>query len=315
MRVRAQGARWRALVIGYHNVAPTPFWPGPSDAGVRGLAEQVRWLGRMGTIVPLRHIVAAMTEGRPLPRRAIALTFDDGYRDNAEAAMPLLDRMGVPATFFLVPGFLDGDVPAWWEVTAWAVRHASRPMAEVAGHSVPGGDLNDPRVGAFMNAAKTVDAATRERRVAELVDGLAPAGDNPLPGLFMDWDAARAMAGRMDIGSHTQRHAILSRETASGQTDDLRGARSRLQAELGIPVDLLAYPNGQPDDVSADTVAATRAAGHAGAVTTVDGWTSAQSDALMVPRFVLDPASGRRGLRKLVRSQGFARFLASGSAR
>ncbi len=315
MSVRANEGGWRALVIGYHNVAPTPFWSAPPDAGLRGLAEQVRWFRRMGTIVPLRHIVAAIAEGRPLPRRAIALTFDDGYRDNVERAMPLLDRMGVPATFFLVPGFLDGDVQAWWEVSSWAVHHATRPMTEVAGHSVPGGDVTDPRVRVFMEAAKAVDTDTRERWVAELVDGLAPAGENPLPGLFMNWDEARTLAGRMDVGSHTQRHAILSRETPADQHDDLQGARTRLQAELGVGVELLAYPNGQPDDVSTDTVAAARDAGHTGAVTTVDGWTSSAADPLTVPRFVLDPMSGRRGLRKLVRSPGFARFLASGPLR
>lgn len=297
-----------ALIIGYHNVAPTAFWRDHPDAGAKGLALQVGWFRRIGNLVSLGDVIAARTEGRPLPRRAIAITFDDGYRDNADVAAPMLDAMGVRATFFLVPGFLDGTVEAWWETAAWAVNDGTRPTATVRGRTMPSGDAMHPEVQGFMNDVKALTRAEREQAVEDLVEAFAPRG--PRPTLFMDWEAARTLARTQNVGCHTEAHAILARETPEAQRDDLDGCRRRLRSELGVAAEALAYPNGQPGDMDAHTTAAVTAAGLTGAVTTIDGWVTADTDPLMMPRYVLDPASGWRGLKKLLRAPGVGRFLA-----
>jgi peptidoglycan/xylan/chitin deacetylase (PgdA/CDA1 family) len=301
----------RLLVIGYHNVTPTWFWPAAPGAGVDGLARQVRALQRIGTIVPLGEALEALATGGRLPARPIALTFDDGYRDNLERALPVLERLGAPATFFLVPGFLDRTVDAWWETLAWAVTRARVPRAEVRGHEVVAGDTAAPGLAALTDELKALDRTGREAGVRELVEALDPDGDVGTERLFMDWDEARLLAARAEVGSHTGVHAILARETPDAQRADLTGARRRLQDELGVAADVLAYPNGQPGDQDAHTQAAARAAGHTAAVTTVDGFHSAGDDPFTVARVLLDPTAGTgRLLRKVLRTAGARAFVA-----
>src|SRR5262245_12380723 len=109
----------RLVVFAWHNVASTWFAPWVPDAGRQGLARQLAIVRRAFRVMPLSLALEDLYAGRPLPHRAAALTFDDGYRDNLEVAAPLLARLGLPATFFLVPSLLDGG-PAWWESAGWA---------------------------------------------------------------------------------------------------------------------------------------------------------------------------------------------------
>jgi peptidoglycan/xylan/chitin deacetylase (PgdA/CDA1 family) len=116
----------RLLIVAWHNVERTWNYPAAPGAGAAGFEHQLRRLQRLGTIVPLAPSLRQLTTGQPLPPRAIALTFDDGYRDNLEVGALVLERLGLPATFFLVPGILDGAVSPWWETVAWAVQRTPK---------------------------------------------------------------------------------------------------------------------------------------------------------------------------------------------
>lgn len=298
----------RLLVVGYHNVAPTWFWPDAPGRGIDGLVAQVRALMRLAPVVRLSDALRDLAAGRPLPPRAVALTFDDGYRDNLTLAAPALARLGAPATFFLVPGFLDRTVDAWWEVLAWAVARGEGE-AEVRGHRIVAGDPHRPEVAAFAEDVKSAPRAVREAAVAELAERLGARGGVGTDRLFMDWDEARRLPPGIEVGSHTPAHEILARETAGDQAAGLAAARRRLQDELAAQVDLLAYPNGGPGDFDDVTIAAARDAGHTAAVTTIPGWVEPGSPPFALDRVVLDPATGLRGLRAVMRTPGFLKFL------
>ena len=115
----------RLLVLGFHNVERTWRYPSPPGEGVRNFGRHLRILDRLANVVPLTDALDALAAGRPLPARAVALTFDDGYRDNLTLAAPILRRFDMPATIYLVPHFLSGLEHAWWERLGWAVRQAT----------------------------------------------------------------------------------------------------------------------------------------------------------------------------------------------
>jgi peptidoglycan/xylan/chitin deacetylase (PgdA/CDA1 family) len=131
----------------------------------------------------------------------------------------------------------------------------------------------------------------------------------------MDWDDARELVRRgFSVGSHSMHHAILAHEGAGEQAEDLAGSLRQLEAELGVAVELLAYPNGQPGDYDAATIEAARLAGYSHAVTTVEGWNLATTSAYELRRFVMYPErglsgfaviAGRRGLSLAGRSLGW----------
>jgi len=292
----------RLLVLGWHNIDPTGGFPGTTPERARRVFSQQVWLlTRFTNVVPLRSALTDLAEGRPLPPRAVALTFDDGYLDNATFAAPMLNAAGLPATFFLVPGFLSGSAPVWWE-------ELGRAFADATAAEVRWGDRRhdtsspDARRSAFYQLGlelKEIDSSDRAAAVAELRSRLAPAPAPAQSRLFMDWDeAGRLTELGHDIGSHTCSHPIMSQETSATQARELIESRRDLEAHFQRSVDVLAFPNGRVVDYSAETLRLTREAGYAFAVTTRTAIAGPDTAPAEVPRVLVDAETD---LRELVR--------------
>jgi peptidoglycan/xylan/chitin deacetylase (PgdA/CDA1 family) len=289
----------RLLVLGWHNVEPTWFFPAPPGAGRRGLARQLAVLRRFANVVPLADGVRALAEGRPLPPRAVALSFDDGYRDALRLAAPMLERLGLPATFFLVPGLLDRTTRPWWELVGWACQRAGPDRVAFEGRSLELGTPAARRAAAVTVAelVKRRGRAARDAAVTAFVARCEPVGAPDVDGLFLDWDQAKALAARgFAVGSHTLHHSILAEEPAAEQADDLEESRRRLQDRLGVAVELLAYPNGTTADYDRTTVSAAARAGYTHAVTVVPGWNRPATPRYELRRFLQQPERGVAGL-------------------
>lgn len=280
-------------VFGWHNVESTWCFP-VAGSGVAGLERQLRTLRRLASVVPLKEGLDALKTGRPLPPRAVALCWDDGYRDNLELAVPLLERLGLPATFFLVPGLLSGETRAWWEIAGWAFARSTRESVRWREQDYPTrGAPGRQAYGRASDTLRTMNAERRATALDELVDLLAPEGSPGDEGLFMDWAGAKEIVARgFSVGSHTMRHVTLAQESMEVQVDDLRRSRETLESGLGVPMRVVAYPFGQPDAVSADTTAAAEAAGYAHGLTTEFGWNGAGTQAWHGHRIMLDPDRG-----------------------
>ena len=305
----------RLLVLGWHNIDPTPGFPDPPGAGRAGFARQLALLARVATVVPLRRALDLIEAGEPLPPRAVVLTFDDGYRDNLELGVPMLARHGLPATFFLVPGFLSGTVGAWWEDLSSAFDRAQAPALTWEGtrHALAAAPERAAAHDAVRASLKRLDHATRVAAVAEVSSRLEPAPSTAAP-LFLGWDGARALrAAGHDIGSHTVTHAILERETPETQAAELAHSRAELESGLGISVDTLAYPNGSAGDYSAVTTAAAAAAGYRCAVTTRAGLAARGHPPYEMRRVVVTPTTDLRSVAGKVWRK--ARMVAPGLLR
>ena len=280
----------RLLVLGYHNIEST--WRFPVDgSGMKKFARQMRILKRIANVVPLDAALQAIQAGRPLPPRAVAITMDDGYRDNLTSAVPIINRLAIPATIYLVPGFLSGAVRAWWEELAWAVGHAracvlnyGERQFELSSSTARAAALRD-----VESSLKQLDHTTRLAKVEDLVTALDPAGDFRGEELFLNWDGARDLVrAGIAIGSHTMQHAILAREGEAEQRVDLQMSRRVLEDELRVPVRTLAYPNGTCADYNEGTLRAASDAGYSHAVTTWGAAVGAATPAYEVSRRMVD---------------------------
>jgi peptidoglycan/xylan/chitin deacetylase (PgdA/CDA1 family) len=267
----------------------------------------LRVLKRLTHVLPLGQALHALSEGAHLPPRAVALTFDDGYRDNLEVAVPVLERLELPATFFLVPGFLSEQVYAWWEVLAWALSSRTRDVG-----FWEGGPLI---VDGVTDASSLVRVAERLKRqprhsmleaLEDLTSRLAPTGS---PGdLFLDWEGARELVRRgFDVGSHTMCHTVLSAESAEDQRRELTESRRQLETELCTSVTILAYPNGMVGDYAAPTFSLAQAAGYAYALTTQRGANRPLTPRYEVQRFMVDAAGGFSAIKGALRAAVSAR--------
>ena len=295
-----RGARGRLSILIFHRVVPhrDPLQPDTPDA--QRFEQVLRWVARWFHVLPLDEAVARLA-ARSLPARAAAITFDDGYADNATVALPVLQRVGLPATFFIATSFVDGG-RMWNDTVIEAVRACRTNRLDLEAAGLGCFDIEDDEqrrraVERLLPMIKYLEPAQREAAVASV---RAACGEDLPDDLMMSSDQVRALrrAG-MQIGAHTRTHPILARIGEREAVAEIEGSKHDLQALLGEPVSLFAYPNGKPGaDYRARHADLVRRAGFAAALSTAPGAASAGSDPFQLPRFTpWDRQPLRFGLR------------------
>lgn len=298
------------VILGWHNVEASWHFPKSRLLATRGLAAQLALLRQLASVVPLEGAFARLLRGEPLPRRAVALTFDDGYADTVRVIAPMLLRHRLPATFFLCPGLLSRSDPPAWEVVSWAVRMARANSLDWRGRDYPLQSERARRTLArrITDDLKGTDTARRQTAVASLVKACRPSGALGLDEMLLDWSgAARLVQLGFAIGSHTMSHPILSRESRSVQHREIFCAREQLGRRLGIEPATFAYPNGARGDFTDQTTRILRESGHQLAVTTMPGFNDASADPFTAGRIIVNPEQGPAAFLQLFRGVNGAR--------
>lgn len=301
-----QADRARLSILIFHRVLPQPDPIFPGEVDVRQFDQMLGWIGRWCNVLPLDEAVRRLGEGT-LPARAAAITFDDGYADNHDHAMPILQRHGMSATFFIATSFLDGG-RMWNDSVIEAVRNSGAERIDLQDFGVapPPGQSHWPLgsaaqrrelIGAILGRLKYAEPAQRQG----LADAVAARLGGALPGdLMMSGAKVQQMRrGGMQIGAHTHTHPILARLDRDAARQEIATSKNRLEALLDEPVSLFAYPNGRPSqDYSGETVEVLRELDFGAAVTTAVGAADRASDPLQLPRFTpWDRSRARFGLR------------------
>lgn len=284
------GPRGRLTILIFHRVLAQadPLFPEEVDA--RRFDAICGWLRAWFNVLPLDLAVAQLGEGR-LPARAAAITFDDGYADNHDVALPILRRHGLHATFFVASGFLDGG-RMFNDSVIEALRRATsatldlRDLALGLDEPLPLGDTAQRRV-AIERALAVVKYLPPQRREF-VVEELSRRSGATLPtDLMMRAEQVKALhAAGMTIGAHTRSHPILAKLGAAEAEEEIASGRVQLQSITGAPVTLFAYPNGKPGiDYHAGTAAIVQKLGFHAAVTTAWGVADTGSNRHQLPRF------------------------------
>jgi peptidoglycan/xylan/chitin deacetylase (PgdA/CDA1 family) len=295
------GKNARLSILIYHRVRPEadPLLPGDPDA--ESFRMQMRLLARCFNPLPLAEAVERLRNGT-LPPRAACVTFDDGYADNLTVACPILREVGIPATFFIATGYLDGG------------RMFNDTLIETV-RRLPE-DEYDLRF-AGLDVRRIRDAGDRVRLIADLVArskyqdvrarhewaesfartlGITPPGDLMMSSAQL---LELAETSGMSIGGHTVHHPILACCEAEEARREILQGKEVLERLLQRPVTLFAYPNGRPGkDYRPEHVSMVRELGFAAAVSTAWGCAHAGSDPYQLPRFTpWDRGGFRFGLR------------------
>lgn len=293
----------RLSILIFHRVlpAPDPMFPDLVDAA--RFEALVRLVAASFKVLPLGEAASRLASGT-LPAGALCITFDDGYADNAEIALPILRRLGVKATFFVATGFLDGG-RMFNDSVIECVRLARADEVDLSDFALGPRSLRGPQerrrvIDELLPQVKYLDLAERERFIARLAGRL---GSERLPDDLMmrSGQVVELHRAGMEIGGHTVRHPILRVLDDAEAEAEIAGGRSRLQQLIDAPVDVFAYPNGKPlQDYDGRHVALVRRLGFRAAVSTAPGTATAASDPLQLPRFTpWDQGEGRWMLRLL----------------
>lgn len=288
------GAGARLNVLIFHRVLPRPDPLFPDEVDAARFDELLGWVKSWFNVLPLDEAARRLQEGS-LPARAAALSFDDGYADNHDVALPLLQKHGLPCSFFVATGFLDGG-RMWNDTLIESVRRTAKPQLDLRGlQDGRGEDLGQHALG--DTAGRRVVLGQLIQRVKYLppeprlacVDAIAARAEvAPPDDLMMSSGQVRALrhAG-MQIGAHTVSHPILASLDAGRAGDEIARSRDVLQALLGEKVGLFAYPNGKPGTDYLPDVhpAIVRELGFDAAVSTRWAASRRGEDVFQIPRF------------------------------
>ncbi|HEV8586861.1 MAG TPA: polysaccharide deacetylase family protein [Methylomirabilota bacterium] len=236
-RVARRGGGMRVLM--YHGVT--------ADAAP-AFAAQVAYLARRFSIVPLREIVDGVARGREPAAGALALTFDDGLRNNATVVYPILSDLRATATFFLCPGLIDAGRWLWNH----EARERLRALAPAARAAVcrrwPLPSSEPDTVVEWMKTLARAPREAVEAAVRAATPDFAPTPAQRERFDLMRWEDATSLDPTIvEIGSHTAHHPLLPALDDAEQAAEIGESRRWLERRLGRPVELFAYPNGAYD--------------------------------------------------------------------
>jgi peptidoglycan/xylan/chitin deacetylase (PgdA/CDA1 family) len=234
------------------------------------LAAQLEMLAALG------RPAVSVTEGLRLleagePGHWVAMSFDDGYSDNVARALPLLQRYGSKATFYLAAGLIEQRVAPWWDRLAFlleSTRRTELPGGLESAEALPLAD-DAARRGALTRLLPWLRAepATQASRLARLAEALEVQAAAPCE--LATWaEVRRLVEAGMEVGAHTLTHPFLSLLEPADQQREITGGLELIHQRLGVAATGLAYPGGDHD---IRTIAIARGAGLEHAVTTRSG--------------------------------------------
>ena len=282
------------LVLVYHRVNDLGLPMTIETLDSETFRRQVRYVARQFTVTPLGEVLTRIETGRELPSRCACITFDDGYRDNYEVALPILREEGLPATVFLTAGCIERREALWFDRVLTAFRESRVPVLALPEREPLSLRTATQRWTAALRTLmefKNCEADARAQSMTELLRALDVEEDGTEHELLLTWDQVAAMAREgIEFGSHTMTHRVLSTCPVDQARRELEDSKRLIEERVGRPVRLFAYPHGKPEDVGPAAERAVRDAGYGLAFTTIYGANTSGSDRYRLRRVPPWPA-------------------------
>ena len=314
------------VILAYHSLSETE--PGKRcDSGyvsprqrtsVRLFRKQLDWLSQFADFVSLNDIVTPTSSDQ----WRVAVTFDDGYRDNVELGLPLFRRYEVPVTWFLSTQFIEErNYLPWWDLVDYIAQHVRGTVEVTVGgrarsYSFGAQDernrfRRDMRE-AFRNGDWSSCEALRENLRAEC-NRFTSLPSNA----FADRESVVQAASSpwISIGGHTISHLNLAEVSPRRLQYEVTKGREQLREWTGKPLEWFAYPYGGESAHDEATRRVVRESGFKGAVTASRGYISEASDVFALPRFMVPSWAGMPGFKAGVLALNQVNWLVQNASR
>lgn len=273
-------------VLAFHRINDDddPFMPAlPTSV----FAARMEHIARHYTVLSVEELVDRVRRGR-VPRKALALTFDDGYRDNLTHAAPILARYGLAATIFLTTGCIGTREILWFDRLALALKTTRQTHMRLADGSVLRLASTADRleaVQAALGLLKGLPDAERRETLEQLLRDLDDGPRDDPKRLMLSWDEVEVLRGLgFSVGAHTVSHPILARLSPAEAWREINESMLAIERALGTRPRAFAYPNGGAEDVNGLTVRLVGEAGFSCAVTTRRGLNTSSTPLLELRR-------------------------------
>jgi peptidoglycan/xylan/chitin deacetylase (PgdA/CDA1 family) len=300
-----------ASVLMYHRIAKpaTDLWQ--LSVTPENFEKQLQVLDRTKSVVPLSKVIEQVNN-RKIEKNCVAITFDDGYIDNYATAKPLLERYGIPATFFITSKNIDKKKEFWWDELEKIILDTP-----ILPHSLTLNTNNNNFFFDLKNESCLTETTRKAHKGAVAFDPKTLRGQlylhlwqfiSPMPShqqtdilnQVRNWtgitETSRpeffsmssfqveeiAKNRLFEIGVHTDSHPDLSRRAREAQFVEIKKNQVFLETISGKKIDSIAYPSGKFND---ETIEVVKELGFKGAFTTKEEKVHKSSDRYKMGRF------------------------------
>jgi len=297
MRLAGRFSPPSVAVLRYHSIRKDPKLHQHYLTGiVHSLAqfeEHMRIVASEYAPVSLDDFVAFSDGRAAIPRRAVAVTFDDGFADNLEIAAPVMNRYGIRAAVFVSVGFVEARETLWF----LRIRHAFNTSTVPVWPGLQGDrhfDFSVPaeRYQAFLEASRACAQLTGERQqslVSSLEHRLEATQLRPEEKIMLTWDGIRELLVQGHIvGAHTVSHPNVAHIGHEELVRELVDSKRRLEEETRAPILHCSFPKPiLAPYFTEETIREVRRAGYRTAVTCEPGTFRSGGDLLRINRFAV----------------------------
>lgn len=272
--------RWRRVstakfaILCYHRIG-TGGIPLYSSLPPEVFEAQMRFLRKRYEIVSLTELCERLADPGA-KGQAVAVTFDDGYRDLYTQALPVLRAYQVPATIYLTVGAIETGQVSWYDRVFLALQVCPGDTLHLELDKPCRFELPSPAA-RFRAALEIVGSMRRlpderRRECCAALERHIPLPPEEMVDRMLTWDQIQTMqrAG-LAFGSHSLTHPVLSRVAPARMESELRKSKQVLEERIGQPVKDFAYPFGQRADCGALAGEPFARLGYRSAATTIWG--------------------------------------------
>jgi peptidoglycan/xylan/chitin deacetylase (PgdA/CDA1 family) len=250
--LRRKITKLHAIILMYHRIGPKigPLSQDRLDPQI--FERQLEYFSRNFEILSLDELVVTIIQRKALPKKAIVISLDDGYKDNYSYAYPLLKKYHVPAIIFLTSGHINSRKLFWWDRVNYAVDHGKvnqLDLDELGNYSIQSEVSKRQAASTIIEKFKNIP----DERKNLLIEKLINASKVDIPqsidkDMILSWDDIKEMSsGGISFGAHSVNHPILTQLTREQAKFEIVQSKRDIEEKLGQPVTAFSYPNGNFD--------------------------------------------------------------------
>ncbi|MDZ7333336.1 MAG: polysaccharide deacetylase family protein [candidate division KSB1 bacterium] len=209
----------------------------------------------------------------------VVITFDDGYQDNYTNAFPILKKYAVPATIFLSTDPIQNGTRLWYDAIQETILGSSQKHIDLSAFGLGEFEIitakqKDHAIHQITDHVKKFMNGCRKEEITEYLETRYSTNDDAgnSQWLMLNWDQIKEMArSGITFGAHTMTHPILTQISTEEAQREIQLSRKIIEENIGMKVDLFAYPNGNADDYNDKIIDLVKSEGFSAACTLIPG--------------------------------------------
>ncbi|MFC1708732.1 polysaccharide deacetylase family protein [Candidatus Omnitrophota bacterium] len=285
-------------ILTYHRISHSDYGDPFLSVTPYGFEIQIQYLTNKYRVVSLEELIQRIHSPNTAVDDYVAITFDDGYRDNYTNAYPILNKYNVPVTIFLTTGFIGTDKLFWWDRVTRIVKSIIRKNQHIDFSR----DFYPEKIKDAIAGISSRDVSSSSKVISALLKEISEEKKNlilddlekQIPSLASDdqgrpypltWDEVRQMSEKgTEFGSHTVTHPILTRIESSQASNEILHSKVVLEGKIGKKVLHFAYPNGEKSDFDERIKQFVKDNNYISACTTINGANTMKDDVFSLKR-------------------------------